>query len=79
MDFSTIFFTSQVTWRPVLWGFALQFIFGILILRTKKGYDVMYYIGEKVTKFLDYTDAGIVFVFGESYYLHFVAFKVMYM
>ncbi|XP_028414880.1 solute carrier family 28 member 3-like isoform X1 [Dendronephthya gigantea] len=37
----------------------------------------MNYIGEKVTRFLDYTVAGIVFVFGESYYLHFVAFKVL--
>ncbi|XP_028414884.1 solute carrier family 28 member 3-like isoform X2 [Dendronephthya gigantea] len=36
----------------------------------------MNYIGEKVTRFLDYTVAGIVFVFGESYYLHFVAFKI---
>jgi nucleoside permease NupC len=47
-----------------------------LILRTKEGYDAMSYIGEKVTIFLDFTVAGIMFVFGESYYLHFVAFKV---
>lgn len=36
----------------------------------------MIYIGDKVTKFLDFTTSGVVFVFGESYYLHFVAFKV---
>ncbi|CAB3978111.1 Solute carrier family 28 member 3 [Paramuricea clavata] len=67
----------KITWRPVLWGLALQFIFGILILRTKEGYDVMKYIGDKVTTFLDFTVAGIVFVFGEKYFLHFVAFKVL--
>ncbi len=66
----------QIAWRPVLWGLALQFVFGILILRTKQGYDAMSYIGDKVTMFLDFTDAGVVFVFGETYYLHFVAFKV---
>ena len=68
---------KKIIWRPVLWGFALQFIFGVLILRTKEGYEAMAYIGEKVTTFLDFTLAGIVFVFGETYYLHFVAFKVL--
>lgn len=37
----------------------------------------MKYIGDKVTTFLDFTMAGIVFVFGEKYFLHFVAFKVI--
>ena len=36
----------------------------------------MKYLGDKVSEFLEFTVYGVEFVFGESYYLHFVAFKV---
>ena len=66
----------QVKWRPVLWGMALQFIFGLIILRTKLGYDVFNFLGDLVNTFLDYTDAGAQFVFGDSFTNHYFAFKV---
>ena len=66
----------QVKWRPVLWGMALQFIFGILILRTKVGFDVFNFLGNLVNRFLLFSHAGASFVFGELYMNHYFAFVV---
>ncbi|XP_072046613.1 solute carrier family 28 member 3-like [Amphiura filiformis] len=67
----------HVKWRPVLWGMWLQFIFGLLILRTKVGFDVFTFLGDLVNNFLNFTDAGASFVFGELFTNHFFAFKVL--
>lgn len=56
---------SRVRWRPVLWGLGLQFIFALLILRTYVGNIIFTWLGDKVTIFLAFTDAGAKFVFGE--------------
>lgn len=66
----------QVQWRPVIWGILLQFIFAVVILRTSWGYEAFAYLGDRVTEFLAYTDAGSKFVFGDLYENHFFAFKV---
>ncbi|XP_035668576.1 solute carrier family 28 member 3-like isoform X2 [Branchiostoma floridae] len=68
---------DHVKWRPVLWGLALQFIFGLLILRTQVGFDVFRFMGEKFQSFIEYADVGSKFVFGEKYTDHFFAFKVL--
>ena len=49
---------KQVIWRPVLWGFALQFIFGLVILRTNTGYEVFRWIGDVMAKLLGFSSAG---------------------
>ena len=59
-----------------MWGMALQFIFGILILRTKVGFEVFDFLGDLVNTFLNFTDAGASFVFGELFTNHYFAFKV---
>ena len=66
----------KVKWRPVLWGLALQFIFGLLILRTSFGFKVFRGLGEEVAFFLDYSDVGAAFVFGPTFKANFFAFKV---
>lgn len=68
---------ARVQWRPVVWGILLQFIFAVVILRTQWGYDAFAYLGDRVTEFLAYTDAGSKFVFGDLYMNHFFAFKVL--
>jgi len=65
-----------VKWRPVLWGLALQFIFGLLILRTSAGFSSFKFLGSTVQTFLDFTNAGAKFVFGDDFLKHFFAFKV---
>ncbi|XP_020912178.1 solute carrier family 28 member 3 isoform X2 [Exaiptasia diaphana] len=67
----------KVKWRPVIWGLALQFIFGLLILRTSAGFSTFKFLGDTVQVFLDYTNDGAKFVFGDLYMNHFFAFKVL--
>ncbi|XP_043916260.1 solute carrier family 28 member 3 [Protopterus annectens] len=68
---------TKVSWRAVFWGIGLQFIFGIIILRTKAGFEAFEWLGKQVQIFLQYTDAGSKFVFGDRYEDHFFAFKVL--
>ncbi|KAM6302888.1 LOW QUALITY PROTEIN: solute carrier family 28 member 3 [Podargus strigoides] len=70
-------YPTRVAWRPVFSGIAMQFILGLLILRTKVGFDVFNWLGIQVQTFLEYSDAGAKFVFGEKYTDHFFAFKVL--
>ena len=51
-------------------------MFGLLILRTKFGFEAFKGAGNQVTAFLDYTSVGAAFVFGEGYREHFFAFQV---
>ncbi|XP_065943683.1 solute carrier family 28 member 3 isoform X2 [Magallana gigas] len=68
---------AQVSWRPVLWGYLLQLVFALIVLQTSWGYDLFDWLGKRVTEFLDHTDVGAIFVFGEKFTDHFFAFKVM--
>ncbi len=68
---------QAIRWRPVLWGFALQIAFALLILRTAVGFSAFSWLGDRVSSFLDYSDAGASFVFGESFQDFFFAFKVL--
>jgi concentrative nucleoside transporter, CNT family len=66
-----------VKWPPVLWGIALQLIFAILILKTAPGLAVFKFLGDLVTQFLNFSDAGAKFIFGDNFTDHFIAFKVL--
>ena len=60
----------------MLWGLGLQFLFGILVLKTQFGFDAFKWLGDRVSEFLEHTNAGSIFVFGETYGDHFFAFSV---
>lgn len=66
-----------VNWRAVLWGIALQLILALLILRVPAGFTVFQFLGNMVTQFLNFSDAGASFVFGENFAEFFFAFKVL--
>ncbi|XP_069632164.1 solute carrier family 28 member 3 isoform X2 [Haliaeetus albicilla] len=70
-------YPSRVAWRPVFSGIGMQFILGLLILRTKVGFAVFNWLGIQIQTFLEYSDTGAKFVFGEKYMNHFFAFKVL--
>ncbi|NXI42973.1 S28A3 protein, partial [Galbula dea] len=70
-------YPARVAWRPVFSGIGIQFILGLLILRTKVGFDVFNWLGIQIQTFLEYSDTGAKFVFGEKYTDHFFAFKVL--
>ncbi|WP_017718895.1 NupC/NupG family nucleoside CNT transporter [Kamptonema formosum] len=66
-----------VRWPPVLWGIALQLILALLIIRTDAGFRAFKFLGDVMTGFLDFSDAGAKFVFGDNFAEHFIAFKVL--
>ncbi|TKC35668.1 hypothetical protein EI555_009339, partial [Monodon monoceros] len=54
-----------------------KFLLGLLILRTEPGFMAFDWLGKQVQTFLEYTDSGPSFVFGEKYKDHFFALKVL--
>eukprot|EP00062_Callorhinchus_milii_P020782 gi/632976858/ref/XP_007905023.1/ PREDICTED: solute carrier family 28 member 3 [Callorhinchus milii] len=70
-------YPTKVPWRTVFWGLGLQFILGIVCLRTQVGFNVFNWLGSQVQFFLQYTDAGSKFVFGDAFTHHYIAFKVL--
>ncbi|KFP86552.1 Solute carrier family 28 member 3, partial [Acanthisitta chloris] len=70
-------YPSRVAWRPVFSGIGMQFFLGLLILRTKVGFDAFNWLGIQIQTFLENSDAGAKFVFGDKYTDHFFAFKVL--
>ena len=66
-----------IRWRTVVAGTGLQFVFALLILRTTPGRYVFEKATDAVTAFLDFTDAGSAFIFGEGFTEHYFAFKVL--
>lgn len=59
-----MFHTQQIIWRHVVWGTALQFIFGLIVLRWPTGRFVFQCLGDKIATFLNYSDAGSGFAYG---------------
>ncbi|XP_064901956.1 solute carrier family 28 member 3 isoform X2 [Columba livia] len=70
-------YPNRIVWRPVFSGIAMQFLLGILVMRTSVGFDMFNWLGIQIQTFLEYADAGAKFVFGEKYRDHFFAFKVL--
>jgi CNT family concentrative nucleoside transporter len=54
----------SVNWRTIGWGFALQLLLALFVLKTEFGYQLFSTIGQAVGKFLQFSDAGAQFVFG---------------
>jgi len=76
-----LFLTSKhpdrVIWRPILWGSLIQLCFGMFILRTEAGFQAFNWTGNIVQTFINYVDAGVEFVYGESWADHSFAFKTL--
>ncbi|XP_068026376.1 sodium/nucleoside cotransporter 2-like [Melanerpes formicivorus] len=68
---------SAVSWRAVLWGLGLEFLFGIFVLRTTPGIQAFRWLGNQIQYFLDYTTAGSGFVFGNSLIAEVFAFQTL--
>ncbi|XP_008847721.1 sodium/nucleoside cotransporter 2 [Nannospalax galili] len=66
---------SAVCWRTVFWGLGLQFVFGILVIRTEPGFNAFQWLGDQIQIFLQYTVEGSSFVFGDSLVQNVFAFQ----
>ncbi|KRZ27789.1 Solute carrier family 28 member 3 [Trichinella pseudospiralis] len=56
--------TSKVNWRPVFWGFGIQFLIGIIAIKWKNGMQAFQWVSDQVILFLDYSQEGATFVYG---------------
>ncbi|KAK7465242.1 hypothetical protein BaRGS_00037579 [Batillaria attramentaria] len=68
---------ERINWHTVFWGISLQFYLAIFVLRTKTGYNVFHWLGDRVEEYIGYTNAGCKFLFGDSYEAHPFVFKSM--
>ncbi|NWH69585.1 S28A2 protein, partial [Piaya cayana] len=68
---------GAVSWRAVLWGLGLQFLFGLFVLRTTPGMQAFQWLGDQVQIFLGYTTAGSSFVFGNTLIEEVFAFQTL--
>ncbi|KAF6132925.1 solute carrier family 28 member 2 [Phyllostomus discolor] len=68
---------SAVSWRAVLWGLGLQFVLGILVIRTDPGFIAFQWLGNQIQIFLNYTVAGSSFVFGDVLVKDVFAFQTL--
>ncbi len=63
--------------RLILSGLGLQFLFGLIILRTAPGEAFFEGARYLVAKIMSFSDEGARFLFGDGFQEHFVAFSVL--
>ncbi|NXC76495.1 S28A2 protein, partial [Anhinga anhinga] len=68
---------DAVSWRAVFLGLALEFLFGLLVLRTTIGVQAFQWLGDQIQFFLGYTTAGSSFVFGNTLITEVFAFQTL--
>ncbi|MBN1852737.1 MAG: NupC/NupG family nucleoside CNT transporter [Pirellulales bacterium] len=66
-----------IPWRIILGGIGLQFVFAIIILRTRPGLLAFDALDTVFRELVGCVSAGAEFVFGEDYEEHNFAFKVL--
>ncbi|XP_074091427.1 sodium/nucleoside cotransporter 2-like isoform X2 [Macrotis lagotis] len=66
-----------VSWRAVFWGLILEFVLGIVVIRTDLGFAAFQWLGDQIETFLNYTIAGSSFVFGNVLIKDIFAFQVL--
>ncbi|XP_045173475.2 solute carrier family 28 member 3-like [Mercenaria mercenaria] len=64
----------KVNWHTVYWAMALQFIMALLILKTSWGASIIRWCGDRLESFIGNGEAGSIFIFGEKYKDHPLAF-----
>jgi CNT family concentrative nucleoside transporter len=50
--------------RTVAWGFGLQLLFAVVVLKTGAGQTAFQYLGDRIRQLLEYSTAGSALVFG---------------
>uniref|UniRef100_A0A8C8BRU0 Sodium/nucleoside cotransporter n=1 Tax=Otus sunia TaxID=257818 RepID=A0A8C8BRU0_9STRI len=66
---------GAVYWRAIFLGLGLEFLFGLIVLRTTPGNQAFQWLGDQF--FLGYTTAGSSFVFGNTLIEEVFAFQTL--
>jgi CNT family concentrative nucleoside transporter len=67
----------RMNFRLIVSGVALQFLLGLLLLKTRFGEKAFDWARVFVAKIVSFSDEGARFVFGDSFQDHYVAFSVL--
>jgi CNT family concentrative nucleoside transporter len=69
---------KRFPWRVVLWGTALQLLFGVFVLKTPIGLSIFAFLNDVVGRLLQFTEDGSRFLFGAYHDQQFtVALRVL--
>jgi CNT family concentrative nucleoside transporter len=55
---------SAIDRKTVIWGLSLQVVFALLVLKNEWGQRTFKYLGDLITRLLDFANVGASFVFG---------------
>lgn len=55
----------KLPYKIILGGIGLQFIFALVVLRTRVGHKLFYWVGRGAEKLIGFTQSGSTFVFGD--------------
>lgn len=68
---------SRIKWRTVAWGFGLQALMAMVVLRWHGGYVVFRWIGDRLNDYFEYINVSSVFLFGPNYLDHYFVMKLL--
>ena len=61
----------------MLWGYGLQFAMAIFVLQWETGYQIVKFLGDEITRFINYSYDGAATVYGDPWMIfHPFAFMV---
>ena len=55
----------KLSYKIILAGIGLQFVFALVVLRTRIGHRIFYWVGRGAEKLIGFTQSGSSFVFGD--------------
>ncbi len=75
-----VFSTNRrhISYRTILGGLGLQFFFALLVLRTRMGHAIFYWVGRGAERLIGFTEAGSSFVFGDLILVEKIGFVVAF-
>jgi CNT family concentrative nucleoside transporter len=56
---------KRISYKTILGGIGLQFFFAVIVLRTRIGHEIFYWVGRGAEKLIGFTEAGSSFLFGD--------------
>ena len=58
---------TQVVWRPVIWGYSLQFVMGMMVLQWQYGYTAVEWLSQYVAKIINFGYHGAALIYGDPF------------
>ena len=56
-------------WRPIIWGYTMQFVMGLLVLQWEAGYQAVEWLAGYVATIINFGYQGAAYVYGDPWLL----------